>query len=199
METPSPDPVVSVGDIPGTSKDAALSAVGRTVVNFQMLEHHLKLAARLGPLHGTTQKIQMDVAKRREHADSLTLGQAIQAWLDNCSGTPAHVEGTSDLFDISFQARFSVEFDAESRHRHAKALSDLLEMRNDLIHSRLAKFEWESPQACDHLVVELDSVNAAILEQLQYVNLILTAIVELRKKLGESLVSTLTANGQLDA
>jgi hypothetical protein len=179
----------------GTPKDAALRAVGRTVVNFQKLEHQLKLAARLGPLHGTVQRIQVDVAKRRERANSLTLGQAIQAWLDNCSGTSEQVESTPDLFDISFQARFSVEFDAESRDRHAKALSDLLELRNDLIHSRLAWFEWESPQACDHLVVELDNMNAAISEQLQYVHLILTAMVELRKELGESLLSTLKANG----
>jgi hypothetical protein len=34
-------------------KDSALSAVGRTVVNFQRLEHNLKIAARLGPLEGS--------------------------------------------------------------------------------------------------------------------------------------------------
>jgi hypothetical protein len=32
------------------AKDAALRAVGRTIVNFQRLEHTLKLAARLGPI-----------------------------------------------------------------------------------------------------------------------------------------------------
>jgi hypothetical protein len=32
-----------------TFKDAALGAVGRTVINFQRLEHNLKIAARLWP------------------------------------------------------------------------------------------------------------------------------------------------------
>jgi hypothetical protein len=184
---------------PDTTKDAALRAVGRTVVNFQRLEHNLKLAARLGALNGTIQKIERDVAKRHERAGSLTLGQAIQAWLENCYGTPAQLEGTPDLFDITFQMTFSLEADDESRNRHAKALSDLLETRNDLVHSRLAKFEWESPQACEHLVVELDNVNAAISEQLQYVSSLLNAITELSRDHADALESMLVASGVCDA
>ena len=68
-----------------TSKDAALRAIGRTVVNFQRLEHNLKLAARLGPVQGTIPKIQRDIGRRFERAETLTLGQAIQAWLRFCA------------------------------------------------------------------------------------------------------------------
>ncbi|MBX3695922.1 MAG: hypothetical protein KF790_12215, partial [Steroidobacteraceae bacterium] len=142
-----------------TSKDAALRMLGRTVVNFQRLEHNLKLAARLGPLQGTIQKVQKDIAKRHERAATLTMGQAIQAWLDYCYEQPATHYGTPDLFDVSVQMTFALESDPESQTRQAKALRDLLEVRNDLIHSRLAKFEWEMPEACDGLIEELEQVN----------------------------------------
>jgi hypothetical protein len=172
-----------------TPKDSALRMVGRTVVNFQRLEHNLKLAARLGPLRGTVQKVQKDIAKRHERASALTLGQAIQAWLDYCSGHPATHYETPDLFDVSVQMTFTLESDPESQARHAKALRDLLEVRNDLIHSRLAKFEWESPEECHGLVAELEQVNTSIAMQMEYTCALLKAIAELHKEHAESLAA----------
>lgn len=172
-----------------TSKDAALRMIGRTVVNFQRLEHNLKLAARLGTVQGTIQKVQKDIAKRQERAATLTLGQAIQAWLDYCYEQPAIRHETPDLFDVSVQMTFTLESDPESQARHAKALRDLLKMRNDLIHSRLAKFEWETPEVCQDLVAELEQVNVLISEQMDYTSSLLKAIAELHKEHAESLAT----------
>jgi hypothetical protein len=172
-----------------TSKDSALRMVGRTVVNFQRLEHNLKLAARLGPFIGTVQKVQKDIAKRHERASALTLGQAIQAWLDYCSGHPATHYETPDLFDFSVQMTFTLESDPESQAHHATALCELLEVRNDLIHSRLAKFEWESPEACQGLVAELEQVNRSISMQMEYTCALLKVIAELHKEHAESLAA----------
>lgn len=169
------------------SKDSALRAVGRTIVNFQRLEHHLKRAARLGPAQGPVQKIQSDIARRQERAEALTLGQAIHTWMTHFDGTPEQFGGTPDLFDVSIQFSFSLEADADSRDSHAKALISLLEMRNALIHTRLARFDWESPEACEGLVVELGQVNVAIAEQMDYVASILTALGDLHNELAESL------------
>ena len=177
-----------------TAKDAALRIVGRTVVNFQRLEHNLKLAARLGPLQGTIQKVQRDVAKRHERASTLTLGQAIQAWLNYCYGQPATHYETPDLFDVSVQMTFTLESDPECQTRHAKALCDLLEVRNDLIHSRLAKFEWERPELCENLVEELEQVNTWISEQIEYTSSLLKSVAELHKEHAESLAEQI-ANG----
>ena len=182
-----------------TSKDSALRMVGRTVVNFQRLEHNLKLAARLGPLRGTVQKVQKDIAKRHERASALTLGQAIQAWLDYCSGHPATHYETPDLFDVSVQMTFTLESDPESQARHAKALCDLLEVRNDLIHSRLAKFEWESPEACQGLVEELEQVNTSISMQMEYTCALLKAIAELHKEHAESLAAQFASGAPIVA
>lgn len=187
-----------MGQPSDTSKDSALRAVGRAIVNFQRLEHNLKLAAQLGPLRGTLQKVQRDIAKRHERAETLTLGQAIQAWLNYCDGTPAEVGYTPDLFDMSIHTTFSLESDAESRISHAKALTSLLEIRNDLIHTRLARFQWESPEACNKLVVELDVVNAAIAEQLEYIGSLLAAILSARKQHAESIAGAFTGRTAMD-
>lgn len=181
------------------SKDSALRMVGRTVVNFQRLEHNLKLAARLGPLRGTVHKSQKDIAKRHERASALTLGKAIQAWLGYCSGHPATHCETSDLFDVSVQMTFTLESDPESQARHAKALCDLLEVRNDFIHSRLAKFEWESPEACQDLVEELEQVNTSISMQMEYTCTLLKAIAELHKEHAESLAAQFASGAPIVA
>ena len=188
-----------------TSKDAALRAIGRTIVNFQRLEHNLKLAARLGPPRGTVHKIQNDIARRHERAATLTLGAAIQSWLSYIEGTPVQDGVTPDLFDVSIELTFSLEPDAESDLAHANALKALLKQRNDLIHTRLATFQFESPKACKKLVAELDKVNVAIIEQLDYVGSLLAAIVDLHKEHTEAIAAALengsafVANGQPDA
>jgi hypothetical protein len=174
-----------------TAKDEALRMVGRTVVNFQRLEHNLKLAARLGPLQGTIRKVQKDIAKRHERASGLTLGQAIQAWLDCCYEKPATHHGTSDLFDVSVHVTFTLESDPESQTRHAKVLGELLEVRNDLIHSRLAKFEWDMPEICEDLVAELEQVNTVVSAQIEYTSSLLKSIAELHKEHAESLAQQL--------
>ena len=187
------------------SKDAALRAVGRTIVNFQRLEHNLKLAAQLGPVQGTLQKIQKDIARRQERAGSLTLGQAIQAWLTTCEGTESPSVWTPDLFDVSIRMTFSLESDAESRAAHAKALRYLLDTRNDLIHTRLATFQWESPEACDTLAMELNAVNTSITDQIEYFANLLNDIAAVHKEHAVSVMAELkgaparSTTGELDA
>jgi hypothetical protein len=175
----------------GTEKDAAFRAVGRTIVNFQRLEHTLKLASRLGPMQGPTQKLQRDVDRRQQRADTLTLGQAIQAWLAVSGDTQAQTEWTPDLFDVSLQVTVALEPDPAVDGAHAKALSDLLEARNALVHARLATFPWESGEACEALVAELDALNATIGEQLEYFASLLRGFVAAHREAADLLLGEL--------
>ncbi len=161
-------------------RDAALRAVGRTVVNFQRLEHNLKLAARLGSSHGTLPKIQRDLERRIERAAALTLGQAIHAWLSIGQGEPLETSHTPDLFDATMQVTFSWGSDAESQSAHGVALKSLLETRNNLIHGGLVQFQWDSPAECERLVRHLDQVNDSIVAQLEFVGSILRAFGSIR-------------------
>jgi hypothetical protein len=169
------------------AKDAALRAVGRTIVTFQRLEHTLKRAARLGPMQGPVEKLQPDIARRQQRADTLTLGQAIQAWLAVGRDTQTQTVWTPDLFDVSFQVTVSLQPDPAADGAHAKALIDLLEARNALVHARLATFPWESGEACEALVAELDALNATIGEQLEYIASLLRDFVAAHKEAAELL------------
>jgi hypothetical protein len=180
-----------------TSKDSALREVGRTVVNFQRLEYNLKLAARLGPLQGTFQNIREDTARRQKRAESSTLGHAIQAWLKYYDGSEAVDAWTPDLFDFSVRMTFTLESDVESREAHAAALSALLETRNHLVHTRLARFPWDSPAECESLIGDLASVNAAISEQLDYVTSLMAQIVAAQKESAEAVMGEVEAATQM--
>jgi hypothetical protein len=157
-----------------TFKDAALRAVGRTVVNFQRLEHNLKIAARLGPLEGVLAKVQRDFERRTEKTSSFTLGQSIEAWLSAIKGGGPRTNPTRDLFDPSLQLTFSL--DEDSCRTHGEALKELLELRNDLIHCGLVNFDWESRDECDRLVAELTDINKVIGLQIDFVAAALRSI-----------------------
>jgi hypothetical protein len=150
-------------------KDSALAAVGRTVVNFQRLEHNLKIAARLGPLEGVFAKVQRDLERRIDKASSFTLGQAIDAWLNSMKGEGPPVCPTPDLFDPTMRLEFSLVEDSESSATRAESLKRLLELRNRLIHGGLVNFQWESQVECDRLVEELTHLNEEIASQIDFV------------------------------
>jgi hypothetical protein len=103
-----------------TFKDAALRAVGRTIVNFQRLEHNLKIAARLGPLEGVLVKVQRDLERRTEKASSFTLGQSIEAWLSAVKGGVPPANPTPDLFDSTIRLTFSFDGDPDSYRAHGE-------------------------------------------------------------------------------
>lgn len=169
------------------SRDAALRAVGRTVVNFQRLEHNLKLAARLGSLQGVPAKIKRDIERQRDRAATLTLGQAIQAWLGVGEGEQLEASHTPDLFDATIKMTFSLRTDTERHGAHAAMLKSLLETRNELIHGGLAKFDWDSPEECDRLVIQLDDLNRSIAKQIEYFHSILDAFRSIRQEAVETM------------
>ena len=151
-----------------TPKDLALRAVGRTVVNFQRLEHNLKVLARLGPVEGVLAKVRRDIEKRAEKAASFTLGQAIQAWMSIIAGDGPSYARTNDLFEPTLRGTFSPGMDVESQNAHGEALKSLLESRNKLIHGGLVQFKWDSREVCEALIEELNGVNEEIRLQIDF-------------------------------
>jgi len=155
-------------DDPNTFKDIALRAVGRTVVNFQRLEHNLKLVARIGPLEGIASKVQRDIEKRAERASSFTLGQAVRAWLGAIESDIPRSSHTPDLFEPSMWMTLSLGGDPEANRAHQDTLLALLAFRNDLIHGGLVTFDWDSRDECERLVTRLNGVNDQIRSQMDF-------------------------------
>jgi hypothetical protein len=146
-----------------------MHTVGRTLVNFQRLEHNLKALSRLGPVAGTLAGIEKDLAARRERASRYTLGQAIGAWSQVLESSPTPPTRMPDLFDVTID--YSIDFGIASdvMEAHAEALTALLEERNHLVHGALATFDWDSREACAQLIAHLHEVNDAIREQMNFI------------------------------
>jgi hypothetical protein len=151
-----------------TFQDIALRAVGRTVVNFQRLEHNLKLAARIGPFEGIQSKVQRDIEKRAERSSSFTLGQAVRAWLGAVESDVPRASHTPDLFEPSMRMTFSLGDDPEANSARQETLLALLKVRNDLIHGGLVTFDWDSRDECERLATRLNDVNDQIRSQIDF-------------------------------
>jgi hypothetical protein len=169
-------------------KDAALKAVGRTVVNFQRLEHNLKLAARLAPLEGVSARVEKELDRRNEKTASMTLGQSIAAWLSIVHGSESGTGRTPDLLDLSMRLTFSFEgFDP--RGVHGDTLKGLLERRNELIHGGLVSFDWESQTNCERLVEDLTKLNETIHSQIEFLAAMLGACKDAMSDIVESAIT----------
>ena len=163
-----------------TPKDTVLRNFGRNIVNLQRLEQILKALASIQPLNGTFAKIKDDIEKSRKKTLGYTLGQAVNVWVESLDDSrPAKVV-IDDLFDITMRSSFDFGFDSETKALHAERLSELLAYRNGLIHSGLAKVDFESESELKTISVELDLWNAKIIEQIEFLAPILRAIASIK-------------------
>jgi hypothetical protein len=151
------------------ARDAALRAVGRTIVNFRRLEHHLKILSPLGPVEGTPASINRQIEARVKQAADYTLGQAIGEWIQALDGVPAKRMPTNDLFDPTVRLEFGPELDAAGKEAHASALRALLAARNELVHGRQTLIDWDSIEACERLADDLRGLNDDIARALRFV------------------------------
>lgn len=159
-----------------TPRDSALKNTGRAIVNFQRLEHCLKLLAKLRPMNGTVSKIQRDIVKNAEKTSRFTLGQAINAWLETLEGNSSVQPLAEDLFELTYKSEIEFKIAPEVKLAHAEQLRSLLTDRNGLIHGGLVEFDWNSPDDCKELVGSLDELNEAIGEQIDFLLLIIKSL-----------------------
>jgi len=121
-----------------TPKDSALKTVGRTVVNLQRLEQHVKAVANIFPFHGTLTIIQRDSAKHREKLIGMTLGQAIS--ISGCHigrGLDQYLNWSKIRLITHSPSELNSSFDEQTKDHHANELRELLKFRND-VYPRIA-------------------------------------------------------------
>jgi hypothetical protein len=155
-------------EYPLTPKDSALKTVGRTVVNLQRLEQHVKAVANIFPFHGTLTKIQRDSAKHREKVIGMTLGQAIRIWVATLEESPPQQPIPVDLFEYTFSQRIEFNVDEQTKDHHANELKALLTFRNDFVHGALLRINWDSDAECEVLTATLEQWITRIGDQMQF-------------------------------
>ncbi len=161
-------------------KDAALKNLGRTIVNFQRLEQHLKVLATIQPVNGSISKMQRDRDRHIEKTLGFTLGAAINTWVETLHGSRPSQPLVVDMFDIAMQARIQFDFDPDMKALHAQELRKLLEYRNELIHGKRLAINWDSDSECGTLFAELDDWNKRIGVQVEFLESIRREIADLK-------------------
>ena len=149
-----------------SARDLAFRAVGRNLVNFQKLEHCLKALTRLGVLAGPMSTVEDKIEKRNSKIAKFTLGKAVSEWLRIADTNNSESGATEDLFEPWVSISFGLEMSSEYLNNHGQILERLATERNELVHHRLANFDFESNDECRELLIGLDSQNTRILEQL---------------------------------
>lgn len=165
---------------PGT-RDAALRAIGRNLVNFQKLEHCLKALVRTECLAGPLSTLNGKVAARVSKTSQYTLGKAVQEWLRISTPHQTASPQTQDLFEPWMSVSLELPIDSEGLASHSEALEALASERNDLVHLKLAHVNFESEADCKHLVAVLDRQNERILEQLAFLSPAVKLLLELKR------------------
>jgi hypothetical protein len=162
-------------------RDAALRAIGRNLVNFQKLEHCLKALVRTESLAGTMSTLNVKVATRVSKTSQYTLGKAVQEWLRISTHHQTTSPQTQDLFEPWFSVSLELPIASEGLASHSKALELLANERNDLVHLKLAQFNFESEVECNDLVAVLDRQNERILEELAFLSPAVKLLLELKR------------------
>jgi hypothetical protein len=72
-------------------------------------------------------------------------------------------------------------FDLEGLASHTTELEALASERNDLVHLKLARFNFDSEAECQDLVAVLDRQNQRILEQLAFLSPAIKLLLELKR------------------
>jgi len=159
-----------------TPKDRALQTLGRVVVNFQRLEHILKVLAGVAPIFGNLEAIDLAIEQRREETGRLTLGSAVKSWRAALSGELKARLPTPDLFSITAHCQVQFKLDRAIQDAHLQGLTALVKERNGLMHGMLAQFPWESEPDCDELTAYLESLIQAIEQHMHYLQPILASL-----------------------
>lgn len=149
-------------------KDAALKNLGRTIINFQRLEQHVKALATIQPFNGSISKVQRDRERHIKKTLGFTLGTAINTWVETLNGGRPSQPLVKDPVEITMQGRIQFDFDPEMKARHAQQLRELLEYRNELIHGKRLALNWDSDSECEALFAELDEWNKRIGVQVEF-------------------------------
>jgi hypothetical protein len=165
---------------PGT-RDAALRAIGRNLVNFQKLEHCLKALVRPESLAGPMSTLNGKAATRVAKTSQYTLGRAVQEWLRVATPEQTARPQTQDLFEPWISVSLELPIDSEALASHSSALEALASERNELVHHKLARLNFDSEAECKDLVAVLDRQNERILEQLAFLSPAIKLLLELKR------------------
>jgi hypothetical protein len=160
-------------------RDDVLRKIGRNLLNFQKIEHMLKLILANGRISSPMSEFQETHEKQKAYIHKQMMGNLVGQFIEN---TFLESLDSTDMPEAITEPHLTISFgisaDAEFYENKKRALKLLIEDRNDLIHHLLPRFNSDSIESCLEIEKYLDEQRERLLPEFEY----LAGIVKLMKE-----------------
>lgn len=130
-------------------RDEVFRKIGRNSLNFQKIEHLLKLLIANGQVSGHMSETKEILERQAAAVHKQTMGNLVGKFIDDT--LLSHEESSQTTFEPKepyFSISFNVNADTDFYESKKQALKSLVDDRNDLIHHLLLRFNPESIESC---------------------------------------------------
>lgn len=156
-------------DIAKPYRDETLRRIGRNIVNFQKLEHSLRVLIPTLRFSSGVDEIASIQAIRKNEVKKKSLGDLSSRFHgDIFSEIPDSISDSATGITISHS--FRLETDKNDARELKNSLIKLVQERNQLVHQDFIYTVFNSIPECYEISARLDEQNSRILSQIDFVN-----------------------------
>ncbi|HBN9060782.1 hypothetical protein IPC1147_32990 [Pseudomonas aeruginosa] len=167
--------------------------MGRCILRLQQVELLTKAMLSYSNIEGPAKELSANLEKRKKALANKTLGQLTSEFLGAYVRPLEKDDSQEDLPEDSsscyFRMSWCVQLEGDDHANLKKALTDLVALRNDLVHHFMERFDVFSPDGCTAAVNHLDAAFIEIETQDRALRAMAKAMDEARQEIGAFIAS----------
>jgi hypothetical protein len=171
-------------------KNEVMRKIGRNVLLYQQVEHILKYLVSNGRISGDVSTMKSRHESRKSSVAKKTMGTVAGDFFNEIF---AEEDSFDSLPENPSAVHLSISFRIETEEKHFElrrdAIASLVADRNELIHHLIPKLNTESIDGWLETDRDLDLQREKILPELEYLQTVAKQFSDMRKDLGEYLLS----------
>lgn len=167
--------------------------MGRCILRLQQVELLTKAMLSYSSIEGPAEELSANLEKRKKALANKTLGQLTGEFVGSYvrpleeDDTPEDL--SADPRPCYFRMSWCVQLESDDHTNLKDALTNLVALRNDLVHHFVERFDVFSPDGCAAAITHLDAAFIEIDTQDRVLRTMAKAMDEVRQELGALLAS----------
>jgi hypothetical protein len=150
-------------------RNEVFQKIGRTLLNFQQIEHLLKYIIKNSQISGTVNTVQNNLQKRAEAVNTKTMGQLADRFFDETFQVdPQSSQPLNETIEPYISTIFTIEADPEFYQRKRQQLKALIAERNKFIHHLVPRFDRDSIESCREIEQYLDQLREKLIPEFNF-------------------------------
>ncbi|EGR2549186.1 hypothetical protein DX888_00855 [Vibrio alginolyticus] len=164
--------------------------IGRNMLNFQRLEHLLKVTLSNQSFSGGFSGLHSAICKKQDTIKTQTLGQLVGQYIEESITTDELSEiELKDSDEPQFSFRFGTQLTPDDYAEKRKLLLELVNERNQLIHHFLPRLDPSSGESLEELSSELDKQNQRVTTEIRFLQSTMKELDEVRRAISDFIKS----------